>query len=64
MENRQENNKEIIKYISNIVDKFPDLRFNQILWNLGLCIHDSSGTDLFYEEPSKTLERIKYYDNR
>ena len=61
MENRQENNKKIIKYIEKYVEKFPELRFNQILWNCGLCVHDSSGVDLYYEESSKTLKRIGYY---
>lgn len=64
MENRQENNKKIIKYIARYIEKFPDLRFNQILWICGLCVHDSSGTDLYYEEPSTTLKRIGYHEEQ
>jgi hypothetical protein len=61
---RQEANKELIKIISDIVEKNPDLRFGQILVALGII----EGTfvdgvyctkDPFYEEPVITLERIK-----
>ena len=36
-----------------IVNRFPDLRFTQILTNLGL------DKDLFYQESVDTLENIK-----
>ena len=51
--NRQKYNKEIIKIIEILIEKYPDIRFNQLLCNLGL----NSG-DRYDEEPVKTLEYI------
>ena len=51
--NRQKYNKEIIKIIEILVEKYPNIRFNQLLCNLGL----NSG-DRYDEEPVKTLEYI------
>ena len=51
--NRQKYNKEIIKIIEILVEKYPDIRFNQLLCNLGL-----NGGDRYDEEPIKTLEYI------
>ena len=50
---RQSANLEILKILNMIVNRFPDLRFTQILTNLNL------DKDLFYEESVDTLERIK-----
>lgn len=36
MNPRQVANKEILQKLSNIVDKYPDLRFEQIMIGLGL----------------------------
>lgn len=51
--NRQKYNKEIIKIIEILIEEYPDIRFNQLLCNLGL----NSG-DRYDEEPIKTLEYI------
>lgn len=50
---RLEYNLECIKTLEKIAKKVPDWRFMQLLFNLGLC------DDLFYEEPSVTLEHLK-----
>ena len=49
---RQEENRAILKLLSEAIEKNPDLRFHQILQNLGIEIPH---TDQFYEESSKTL---------
>ena len=50
---RQTANLEILKILDIVVNRFPDLRFTQILTILNL------DRDLFYEESVDTLERIK-----
>ena len=70
--NRQEANRQILKRITEMVENQPDLRFNQILLNMGInkSVHpflDHNGNkdytkqyceDLFNEESIKTLERM------
>lgn len=53
MENRLENNLECLKVLERMAEKFPDWRFMQLLFNVGLC------EDRFYEEPSVTLQSLK-----
>ena len=56
VKNRQIYNREIVKKISEMVEKYPDLRFTQIL----LCMEIlDKKRDLFYEESLTTLMRIK-----
>ena len=50
---RQTANLEILKILNTVVNRFPDLRFTQILTILNL------DKDLFYEESVVTLEHIK-----
>lgn len=50
---RQIANLEILKILNIVVNRFPDLRFTQILTILNL------DKDLFYEESVDTLEHIK-----
>ena len=50
---RQIANLEILKILNIIVERFPQLRFTQILTNLEL------DKDLFYEESVDTLNNIK-----
>ena len=40
MNNRYYNNREILKCINDMVEREPDLRFNQILYILGISISD------------------------
>ena len=44
----------ILHAIEQRVQEFPELRFIQLLWTLGIC----SAEDRFYEESEKTLERV------
>lgn len=53
IQRRQSSNLEILKILNIIVERFPQLRFTQILTNLGL------DKDLFYEESVDTLDNIK-----
>ena len=53
IQQRQSANLEILKILNIIVERFPQLRFTQILTNLGL------DKDLFYEESVDTLDNIK-----
>lgn len=57
---RQESNKILVQLLSNAVEKYPDLRFHQILHTVGIeKQHDVGLTeDLFYEESVTTLERV------
>jgi hypothetical protein len=50
---RQIANLEILKILNTVVNRFPDLRFTQILTILNL------DKDLFYQESVDTLEHIK-----
>lgn len=63
--NRQEYNKKILAILSEYVEKYPDMRFTQALWNLKLIDHEPIIDhkpliiiDRYYEEPWVTLERI------
>lgn len=61
---RQEANLEILNEIGVAIMNFPDLRFGQILANLGIIEYDYdvdkvTPKDIFYEEPAITLNRIK-----
>ncbi len=53
IQQRQSANLEILKILNMVVERFPQLRFTQILTNLGL------DKDLFYEESIDTLNNIK-----
>ncbi len=66
---RQKYNREIIKELSKAVEKYPDLRFHQLLYNMDVQVAipklDENGhqngmyfKDLHIEESSKTLERM------
>ena len=53
---RQEANRELIENLAGYVEKYPDLRFGQILEDFGFVMKD---TDLFNEESVDTLERVR-----
>jgi len=69
MKNRQEINQKIVYELSKLVNKYPDLRFGQILSNFGFIeqtnhfeddYHDYDyWKDEFYIEPEEILERIQ-----
>ena len=55
LENRQKYNKEILEILSEFIEEHPEMRFIQALWALDIV----SLEDRFYEEPSKTLDKVK-----
>lgn len=64
---RQEANREILSILSEAVEKYPDWRFGQILFNHGIIeFEDNSSTsvlrsikDPFYDESVDSLSKIK-----
>ena len=61
---RQKYNKLILETLSKLVNKYPDLRFGQILANAEVIIYkndydETVPIDPFYEEPEVTWERMK-----
>lgn len=56
IENRQEYNREILKRFAELVEKYPEIRFNQFLdW---LNLNDNSSR-AYNEEPWVTLAKIE-----
>ena len=66
---RQKYNKLILERLSKLVDKYPDLRFGQILVNCDIIQEEEVllegerqtvliGIDPFYEESEDTLNRM------
>lgn len=57
---RLEVNNKLLNILSATLRQYPDYRFGQALFNLGLVQRGFPGTilDPFFEEPQHTLERI------
>lgn len=55
MSNRHEYNQKILELLKIYLDKYPDLRFVQALWSLGLV---DKKTDKFYEESEVTYTNL------
>ena len=57
---RQECNREILKILEEVIKKYPDFRFGQILWFLGINGRDDKDRlrDIFYEEIKTKLKSI------
>ena len=52
-------NREILKILSEYIDKNPDLRFIQALWALKIIDRDEPGIiDRFHEESMDTLKKL------
>ena len=69
IEKRQNTNVEILQMIGDAVMKYPDLRFGQILVNLGIIEYERNTydetlitKDPFNEESVVTLNRMKEND--
>ena len=61
---RQKYNRKIISKLTELVEKYPDLRFGQILVNADIITYKNDYDEMvprdpYYEEPEVTLERIK-----
>lgn len=50
---RYESNQRIVEILSELVERFPQWRFQQILQNVDIA--SRNGEDLFYEESYDTL---------
>jgi hypothetical protein len=62
--NRQRDNMRIVGYLNALVERYPDLRFGQILFNYKFVNWSNTDDgvrmcDPFYEEPADTLKRVK-----
>ena len=53
--NRHASNVAIVKKLRKVIDMYPELRFVQLLYATGIL----DGHDLFYEESTKTLEKME-----
>lgn len=51
---RVEYNNKILKLLTKFLERYPDLRFNQVV--AGLCMVPEN--DCFYEEPEVTYKRM------
>ena len=61
---RQKYNKLILEILSKLVEKYPDLRFGQILVNAEIITYKNDYDEMvprdpYYEEPEVTWERMK-----
>lgn len=54
---RRKDNLAIIRKIVEIMDNYPDMRFQQILYVYNIVEEDE---DKFYEEPSETLRKLNH----
>lgn len=41
------------------VDNYPDFRWTQLMWNMGINLGTRETTDRFYEESVETLNKLK-----
>lgn len=62
--NRQRDNIRIVGYLNALVERYPDLRFGQILFNYKFVNWSNTDDgvricDPFYEEPADTLKRVR-----
>ena len=53
---RQEANRQIVEAIKDMVELYPDMRFHQILQNMGI---EQPAIDQWYEESDETLCNMK-----
>ena len=59
--NRQNSNRVILEILSDLIEKYPDARFGQILYKTGIIQQDKNGNliDIFGEESDVTLHRME-----
>lgn len=61
---RQEVNRKLVKILSDAVEKYPDWRFGQILFNYNFITRKPSSFDIedpFYEESEETLNKLRNF---
>jgi len=57
--NRQVYNRAILKLLSNYVEKYPDIRFGQMLYNLGVNPHFDEESRETYCNLNETINKQK-----
>lgn len=60
MKERIEANQKLLEVLTETLCKYPDLRFIQALWDLGII----NSKDLYYEESKNTLKRVTNVMNK
>ena len=65
-EKRQKANVELLAELNMYLKKYPDTRFIQALWGLGIINSNNEGLveDRFYEEPDITLNKLLRIKNK
>lgn len=58
IKSRYKCNKEILNILTDLVEKYPEWRFHQLLQNVRI----EDFADKFYEESRETLKRLKSND--
>ena len=63
---RQKANIELLAELTNYLKEYPDIRFIQALWGLGIINSNNEGLveDRFYEEPDITLNKLLRIKNK
>lgn len=54
---RLDDNKKIIRILDKLIDEYPDQRFGQLIANYIFPFYREE--DIFFEESSKTLEKLE-----
>ena len=61
--NRLEANLKILQILTQVATAYPDLRFGQLLSNMGIATHNLQGEihkgDIFFEESTETLQKLQ-----
>ncbi len=60
-EKRTRANLALVQNLHDLIEKNPNMRFGQILFNFGFVSETTYGSwkDEFFAEPEKTLERVE-----
>ena len=60
MDNYLEVNHKIMEEIASIINQYPYLRFNQVLWACSLIVEENNQVvDTFNEKPVDTLIKVR-----
>lgn len=54
---RKEANLQILEYVKQLIERYPDQRFGQIISNY--VLPDYREKDIFFEESTETLNTVK-----
>lgn len=62
IERRQEYNLKVLDMIKELILKYPDMRFTQVLWAAGIFrreVGEKDIEDTFYEESVDTFKKLE-----